>query len=186
MTSVDHTHVSTLVARLAAGERLKYLLFWGHTPARRGTIDKACFSQWWPAPFAVDGVRFATAEHFMMYEKARLFCDIATAQAILRDDRAPVAKQLGRSVHGFVDEVWQAARFDIVVRGSVAKFSQHHELKMFLLATGDTILVEASPTDRVWGIGLAANDEHATQPARWRGLNLLGFALMEARRQLST
>ena len=186
MPTADSRHVSTLAARHAAGERLKYLLFWGHTAARRGTIDKACLSQWWPAPFVVDGKRFATAEHFMMYEKARLFGDDVSAEAILRDDRPPVAKKLGRSVHGFVDDVWQAARFDIVVRGSVAKFGQHDALKHFLLATGHLVLVEASPTDRIWGIGLAANDEHAEQPARWRGLNLLGFALMEARRQLST
>jgi ribA/ribD-fused uncharacterized protein len=186
MRHADSSHVSTLAARHAAGERLKYLFFWGHTPARRGTIDKACLSQWWPAPFVVDGKRFATAEHFMMYEKARLFGDDASAEAILRDDRPPVAKELGRSVRGFVDDVWQAARFDIVVRGSVAKFGQHDALKEYLLATGHLVLVEASPTDRVWGIGLAATDEHAEQPARWRGLNLLGFALMEARRQLAT
>jgi ribA/ribD-fused uncharacterized protein len=186
MRHADASHVSTLAARHAAGERLKYLFFWGHTPARRGTIDKACLSQWWPSPFVVDGRRFATAEHFMMHEKAVLFGDADTAEAILRDDRAPVAKQLGRGVRGFVDDTWQAARFDIVVRASVAKFSQHSDLKAFLLATGHLVLVEASPTDRVWGIGLAASDEHAEQPARWRGLNLLGFALMEARRQLST
>jgi ribA/ribD-fused uncharacterized protein len=186
MQPSDASHVSTLAARQAAGERLKYLFFWGHTPAKRGTIDKACFSQWWPAPFVVDGRRFATAEHFMMDEKARLFGDAATAEAILRDDRPPVAKQLGRGVHGFVNDVWQAARFDIVVRGNVAKFGQHDALKAFLLATGHLVLVEASPTDRVWGIGLAASDEHAHQPDNWLGLNLLGFALMEARRQLST
>ena len=82
---------------------------------------------------------------------------------------------------GFDQASWEAKRYDIVVSGSLAKFGQHDDLRAFLLGTGERVLVEASPVDRVWGIGLAADDPRADDPARWRGANLLGFALMAAR-----
>jgi ribA/ribD-fused uncharacterized protein len=88
-------------------------------------------------------------------------------------------------VRGFDEGTWTAARFDIVVAASVAKFGQHPELGAFLLGTANRVLVEASPVDRVWGIGLAADDERAGDPYLWQGLNLLGFALMRAREELS-
>jgi ribA/ribD-fused uncharacterized protein len=92
---------------------------------------------------------------------------------------------MGRRVQGFDEEVWAAARFDIVVAASVAKFGQHPELCGFLLGTAGRVLVEASPQDRVWGIGLAADDMRARDPRQWLGLNLLGFALMRARTVLA-
>lgn len=91
---------------------------------------------------------------------------------------------MGRLVRGFDEQTWRRERFGIVVEGSVHKFAAHADLREFLLNTGDRVLVEASPMDRVWGIGLAADDEAAGDPARWRGPNLLGFALMEARQRL--
>ena len=94
------------------------------------------------------------------------------------------AKDLGRRVRGFDEEKWVATRFELVVRGNLAKFDQHANLREFLLGTGERVLVEASPVDRIWGIGLAADDERAEKPGLWRGLNLLGFALMEVRRAL--
>lgn len=161
--------------------RPDYLLFWGHT--RSGAnVGKECLSQWWPAAFVADGVGYRSAEHFMMAEKARLFGDEETRGRIIDVSNPNAAKQLGRTVKGFDESLWNRERFGIVVRGSVEKFSQNPELKEFLLGTGDRVLVEASPVDRIWGIGLAADHPHATNPERWRGLNLLGFALMEARR----
>ncbi len=94
------------------------------------------------------------------------------------------AKDLGRRVAGFEEEAWAAARFDLVVRGNLAKFGEHADLRGFLLGTGERVLVEASPMDRVWGIGMAADDERAGRPEMWQGLNLLGFALMEVRHAL--
>jgi ribA/ribD-fused uncharacterized protein len=91
---------------------------------------------------------------------------------------------LGRRVRGFDEQTWADERRAIVRDASVAKFGPRPELRDFLLGTGERILVEASPTDRIWGIGLAATDERTTDPQRWRGLNLLGFALMAAREQL--
>jgi ribA/ribD-fused uncharacterized protein len=168
-----------------SGARVKYLHFWGHHPRPDGTIGASCLSQWWPADLTVDGVTFPSAEHYMMWRKARLFGADATAARVLSVSHPNEAKTLGREVPDFDEATWTAARFDIVVTGSVAKFGQHPDLRAFLLGTGDRILVEASPLDRVWGIGMAAGDASADEPARWRGLNLLGFALMQARTILS-
>jgi ribA/ribD-fused uncharacterized protein len=92
---------------------------------------------------------------------------------------------LGRRVRNFDEEMWIKHRYDIVVDASLAKFGQDKDLKAFLLGTGDRVLVEASPTDRIWGIGMTGRDERAGDPAQWRGLNLLGFALMQARAELA-
>jgi ribA/ribD-fused uncharacterized protein len=176
--------VADLVGVAEAGERIKYLMFWGHRPPSSGGVGAGCLSQWWPADFTVGGVVYRTAEHFMMAGKARLFGDEETAAAIVAADHPKQAKDLGRRVRGFDDDAWTAARFDLVVRGNLAKFGQNDGLREFLLGTGRRVLVEASPVDRVWGIGLAADDERAEHPARWNGLNLLGFALMEVRQAL--
>ncbi|MFE1262847.1 NADAR family protein [Streptomyces albogriseolus] len=187
--SVDGT-VRTVASREAlieavrAGERVKYLHFWGHRPLPDGRIGASCLSQWWPSPFTVGGVEYATAEHWMMAAKARLFGDAEGERRVLAAGHPSEAKKAGRLVRGFDEEIWRRERFGIVVTGSEHKFAAHGGLRSFLLGTGDRVLVEASPVDRVWGIGLAADDEAAADPARWRGPNLLGFALMEARRRL--
>ncbi|CAG6392457.1 NADAR family protein [Streptomyces cocklensis] len=177
--------VDALIAYAADGRRVKYLHFWGHRPQRDGSTGAGCLSQWWPAPFTVDGVTYATAEHWMMAGKARLFGDHDAEQRALAAGHPKAAKTVGRTVRGFDDAVWERERFALVAEGSRHKFGQHPDLRRFLLATAERVLVEASPLDRVWGIGLAADDERADDPARWRGLNLLGFALMEAREQLA-
>ncbi|MFC7383971.1 NADAR family protein [Sphaerisporangium rhizosphaerae] len=182
--AVDVRDVAGLVEVAKRGERIKYLMFWGHRPPRSGGAGAGCLSQWWPAEFVVDGVVYRTAEHFMMAEKARLFGDEDSVAAIVAAGHPKQAKDLGRSVRGFDEGRWAAARFDLVVRGNLAKFEQHADLREFLLGTGERVLVEASPVDRVWGIGLAADDEEAENPESWHGLNLLGFALMEVRQVL--
>jgi ribA/ribD-fused uncharacterized protein len=173
--------VQALRSAHRAGTPLSYRLFWGHKPRQDRALSDACFSQWWSCRFTVDGQAYASAEQFMMAGKARLFGDDATREQILATHDPGRAKALGRQVRGFVEAAWQAARFDLVTRGNVAKFGQEEGLRRYLLATRNQILVEASPVDRIWGIGLAADHEHAEQPARWRGLNLLGFALVRAR-----
>lgn len=174
--------VVELLRYLEAGNTVKYLYFWGHTG--HGSLGKEVFSQWYPAPFTIDGDTYATAEHYMMAEKARLFQDEATRQAILQAPHPDVAKRLGRTVQGFQEDVWNAERYAVVVRGNLAKFSQHPTLRDFLVGTGGRVLVEASPVDCIWGIGLAQNHPQAANPAEWRGLNLLGFALMQVRAAL--
>ncbi|UXH77987.1 NADAR family protein [Roseateles amylovorans] len=178
--------VEDLLRALEAGATPKYMLFWGHQPNADGSIGKGCFSQWFEASFEVDGQPYLTAEHFMMAEKARLFGDVGTRAGILAARTPAEAKKLGRGVTGFDDALWERARFDIVVRANEAKFSQNRALRDYLLTTGDRVLVEASPVDRIWGIGLAADDRRALEPRSWCGLNLLGFALMEVRARLAS
>ena len=174
-----------LIREIQAGARIKYLHFWGHRARADGQIGASCLSQWWPSPFTVDGVEYATAEHWMMASKARLFGDAEAEGKALQAPNPALAKKAGRLVRGFDEAIWERERFGIVVEGSVHKFAAHAGLRDFLLGTGDRVLVEASPVDRVWGIGLAADDERAADPERWRGPNLLGFALMEARERLT-
>lgn len=176
--------VTDLIRLHSSGTRLKFLFFWGHQPQRDGSIGAGCLSQWWRAPFNVDGRTYVTAEHWMMWSKAMLFSDSETAAKILTSGHPSQAKALGRQVKRFDQTVWDAERFGIVVAGTVAKFSQHSDLRGFLLGTQKRVLVEASPVDRIWGIGLAADNPKAAHPGQWRGLNLLGFALMHAREQL--
>ncbi|GAA3679091.1 NADAR domain-containing protein [Lentzea roselyniae] len=164
---------------------MKFLFFWGHRPERDGSLGKGCLSQWWPCSFEADGQSFTSAEHYMMWRKALLFDDTAVAERV-RAARTPAeAKALGRQVSGFDDSVWVSSRLSIVVDGNLAKFGQDPALRSYLLGTGSRMLVEASPLDRVWGIGLAADDPRASDPSSWRGLNLLGEALMEVRSRLS-
>ena len=176
--------LESLCDAVRSGARVKYVFFWGHTPTSHGEIGKECLSQWYPARFEVDGVAFPTAEHYMMYRKALLFADHDVAAQVLRAPNPGAAKSLGRSVRGFVEAVWNEHRSTIVVDGNYAKFSQSAALREFLLTTKASVLVEASPVDRVWGIGLASDAEHADNPLMWRGLNLLGFALMDVRERL--
>ena len=99
-------------------EKLKYLYFWGHTPKHENEIDKAVFSQWHPAPFEIDGIRYATAEHYMMAEKARLFGADDIRRQIIASAHPKQAKDLGRQVIGFKNDIWNARRFDIVCEGN--------------------------------------------------------------------
>jgi ribA/ribD-fused uncharacterized protein len=173
-----------LATHLAAGATVDFLFFWGHTPKARDAVDRSCLSQWFPRSFAIEGVSYASAEHWMMASKARLFSDTVRLAQILEAGSPAAAKKLGREVTPFDATKWAAACFDLVVQGNVAKFSQHEDLKAFLLGTEELVLVEAAPRDVVWGIGLGAQNPLARQPSKWRGRNLLGFALMEARAQI--
>jgi hypothetical protein len=184
VTAADIRTVDQLHSFILEGGQPKYLLFWGHQPPVGGGTGKGCLSQWWPVSVTVDGVTYPSAEHYMMAAKALLFDDAEIAARIQAAPHPGAAKMLGRQVRGFDEQRWAQRRFDLVVTGNLAKFGQHPELRDFLLGTSSRILVEASPLDRIWGIGLAADDERATSPQLWPGLNLLGFALMEARDQL--
>ncbi len=170
-----------LIQAYQQNNKIKYLFFWGHTPQKDGSIGKSCFSQWWVAPFTVEGVVYQTAEHWMMAEKARLFKDNACLKAIIASPSPAEAKQWGRNVKGFTPAVWNAHKYNIVKQGNCHKFLQHPELKAFLKGTKNRVLVEASPRDQIWGIGLSASHENVENPILWKGENLLGFALMEVR-----
>ncbi|KAL6069909.1 NADAR domain-containing protein [Balamuthia mandrillaris] len=150
--------------RTAVTETNDFVFFWHGWP-----------SQWHPSPFQLEGDQYTCAEQYMMCEKAKLFGDTAVREAILKAGHDPRRhKELGRKVKGFKDALWNQRREEIVFLGNLAKFRQNPELKALLLAT----------EEKVWGIGLAAEDPRAKDPKRWLGLNLLGKALMRARQQL--
>lgn len=121
----------------------------------------------------------------MMYKKAMLFGDREIACEILEATHPREHKELGRKVRGFNEQVWNENRLQIMVDGCKAKFSQNPEMLVQLIETGNRQLVEASPYDRIWGIGMKDNDPRATDPTQWQGLNLLGVALMDVRAQLA-
>lgn len=182
-----HMHAlsrDNLIDQVDAGQVFEYLYFWGHQPRPDGRLGPSCLSQWWQVEFILDGVRFLSAEHYMMWRKAMLFGDAATAERIIATNEPRDVKKLGRQVADFDETTWDTVRYEAVVAGNFAKFSQNVGLRDYLCATGDQVIVEASPVDPVWGIGLAADDPRAANPAQWEGLNLLGFALMDVRSAL--
>jgi ribA/ribD-fused uncharacterized protein len=162
-------------------ESIKYIFFWGHTNNSFEVVGKFLFSQWYPSPFTVDGIIYKSAEHWMMAHKAILFNDHDVAQQILKAEKPGQVKALGRQIKAFDERVWDEYKFDIVKQGSIHKFTQDKKFGDYLLATNDRILAEASPVDNVWGIGLSQDAKNIENPYYWKGLNLLGFALMEAR-----
>lgn len=161
-----------------------FVFFWGHEDRSKG-VSKVCLSQWYQCSFIVDGQYYNCAEQYMMAEKARIFGDEETRQQILAEYSQLAMKKLGRKVRNYDDDIWKKSRFDIVVKGNMAKFSQNAKLISFLMSTGDKIIAEASPKDNIWGIGLEETSPEAISPDKWLGENLLGFALMEVRDALS-
>ena len=170
-----------LQQRYTIYKNIEYLFFWGHTPKSENRIDKSCFSQWYPTPFVAGNITYLTAEHWMMAKKALLFGDEVQLENILTSDSPAQAKKAGRAVKNFDAAVWQQNAYRFVVEGNRLKFSQHPALRQYLIDTKDVIIVEASPFDPIWGIG---TKDHQTDPFKWRGTNLLGFALMEVRASL--
>jgi ribA/ribD-fused uncharacterized protein len=174
----------SLIAAIAAGESFQYLFFWGHRKSTDFGVKKSCFSQWYESIFRLNDELYRTAEHYMMVRKARLFDDEDAAKAILAAATPNAAKSLGRRVRGFSEQRWLDHREEIVFTGNLAKFGQNSGLRKFILESAHAVLVEASPVDPIWGIGLAQEDSSAQIPSAWPGLNLLGFALMKVRAQL--
>lgn len=142
------------------------------------------FSNWYPQPFVHLGMQYNCSEQYMMYKKARLFNDIDVGEMIMEQSDPRKQKFLGRQVRGYDDAVWMANCQEIMVPGLVSKFTQDSYSLQCLLDTGDTTIVEASPYDNIWGIGLAKNDPRAIDPTRWKGRNLLGIVLMKARDEI--
>ena len=177
--------VETLRQDWAAGGCHKFLFFWKPEAEADGSLGPGCLGQWWPSRFTIGGVEYCCAEQWMMAEKARMFGDEEMLAAILGTKSPKEMKAYGRAVRNFQQEVWEARCYGLVLEGNIAKFSQNPELKEYLLSTKRRILVEASPFDRIWGIGMGKNNPNAENPMKWRGRNLLGFALTEARDRLT-
>jgi ribA/ribD-fused uncharacterized protein len=176
-------NVEYIKQMVSADPNMRFIYFWGHNPNAIG-VTETCLSQWYDVAFEVDGVKYHTAEQYMMAQKALLFGDKDIFNHIMLADNPRDYKALGRKIRNFESKIWDARKFDIVVEGNMAKFSQNNNLKEYLLSTGDAILVEASPYDRIWGIGLYPGQAAKGTIAQWRGLNFLGAALMEVRDRL--
>lgn len=147
-----------------------YALFWSQWP-----------SNWERSAFTLDGVTYNCVEQYMMAEKARLFGDTRALARIMASPDPSDQKRFGREVLGYDEQSWAKVRYGVVLRATVAKYKQNPHLLKLLLATGNLTFVEASPEDLVWGIGMKSDHTHATNPDRWRGQNLLGKAVTEAR-----
>jgi ribA/ribD-fused uncharacterized protein len=150
-----------------------FVLFWGGP-----------FSNWYPSEFIHGGVDYNCGEQFMMQKKALYFGDTETANLIMQETSPREQKALGRKVKNFDAAAWDTVCQDIVYEGLLEKFSQNPELKDVLLDTGDRIIVEASPYDTIWGIGLGEHDPRALDQSQWRGKNYLGNVIMRVRDEL--
>jgi ribA/ribD-fused uncharacterized protein len=169
-------NASLITAMDMDGYKPEFIFFWN-----------GMFSQWYPSEFIIDDFEYPSAEHYMMIQKAILFDDFPTAYKMLGLGITPArVKRMGRAVSNFNENVWNKHKFQIVVDGSFAKFTQNEVLKEHILSTDDKVIVEASAFDTVWGIGMTANALGRDNPKVWRGENLLGYALMEARDLIRT
>lgn len=151
----------------------KFTLFWN-----------GVFSNWYPCKFTLDGEEFNCSEQYMMWKKAKTFNDEEIAQLILEASHPREQKELGRKVKNFNSSKWDSICKKIVYDGCHAKFTQNVHLLKALMETGETELVEASPYDLVWGIGLGEDDPKALDKANWLGKNYLGEVLTKLRNDL--
>lgn len=146
--------------------------------------ENGYLSNWYASDFTYNGVNFISVEQYMMYQKAVRFGDEAIASKILSTDDAARIKELGRLVSGYEENYWNGVRQIVVYEGLYAKFSQNDELKTLLKNTGTAVLAECAVKDRIWGNGLSMKDPDRLEPAKWKGQNLLGYALMMVRERL--
>lgn len=144
----------------------RFTFFWGGE-----------FSNWYKRSFTVKGVKFNCGEQYMMYSKAMVFNDPKMAEMIMKIKEPKKQKELGRLVKGYNDEVWRARSPSIMKAGLLCKFLQHRDLADLLISTLGTRLVEASPHDTIWGVGLSETDPLILDEANWKGLNELGKVL---------
>lgn len=166
-----------LCKRYNEGENFDFLFFWH---------SRSYLSNWYPIEFTIDNITYWCVEQYMMAEKARLFNDIEILNQIMESKNQKEIKSLGRKVHAFNEILWNNNKENIVFKGNLAKFSQNEILRNYIISTKDRILVEASPYDKIWGIGLSVDNDSGKikNPNNWKGLNLLGFTLMKVREQL--
>lgn len=151
----------------------KYVFFWD-----------GIYSQWHKATMEIDGSIYNSCEQYMMHQKALVFGDVEIADKIMEESNPREQKKFGRMIKNFDKSIWDSCCLGIVYRGNLAKFTQNTELGEQLLETGDRILVEASPLDKIWGIGMGEEDPGIEDPSNWKGLNLLGQAITLVKQQM--
>lgn len=146
--------------------------------------ENGYLSNWYLSEFKIDSIKFSSMEQYMMYKKAIVFDDTEIAKEILETTDVSKIKALGRQVLNYNDTHWNGVRQIIIYKGLLEKFSQNEDLKKRLLNTGNDILAECAVQDKIWGIGLSMKDVNRWDMEKWRGENLLGFALMMVREEL--
>ena len=187
------------------------VFFYSHNKDKYSTNKwRHVFSQWYIKPFLYDkynmydlskiinnyekyvtGKLFYCRETWMMAHKALLFANgsnkrfnLEVFKAIMKSKNQHNIKKLGRKVRGYTDKEWHKWRYLVVVNGNYLQFSQDDKLKKILLNTGNKTIAEASPFDRIWGIGMGEKKAKEVDQPGWRGLNLLGKALIEVRNHI--
>jgi ribA/ribD-fused uncharacterized protein len=180
----DARTLADLLRCIEQGARPRYIHFWGPNPRVPGQIDESCLCNWYPAGFIAGDTVYRTTEHYLMAEKARLFGDEDIRAQILAAETPLEAQTLGRWIANFEEARWRQQRVSSVIDGNLCKFRQNPALSLYLRKTAPCVLVETSPWDAVWGVGLDRTSPKASDPLQWKGLNLLGFALMEVRERL--
>lgn len=169
---------------LSIAEEMSYdediICFW--KPYGNDKIGPHVFCQWYKTNFIDENnIKFSCTEQYMMFKKAMLFGDKQIAYKILLETDPSKMKKYGRLIKNFDDKIWNENKFTIVYNGNYLKFTQNDELKKYIKSTGNSILVEASPYDNIWGVKLSADNDDILYPEKWKGENLLGFALMQVR-----
>jgi ribA/ribD-fused uncharacterized protein len=159
------------------------IFFWKHTHHTEGL--KACLSNWYPSKFKCkNDIEYCNMEQWMMCKKAILFNDSEYVSKIMKETNPKIIKKYGRLIRDFDEKIWLENREQIVFDGCFLKFSQNPSLNHFLLSTNNNKLVEASPYDKIWGIGLNETDAKLIDCKRWPGQNLLGKCIMRVRQAL--
>ena len=177
-------HLSWLIDKFDKGECPEVILFWGHVNKKNSRQGEFMLSQWYPSPFSVNEIVYKSSGHWMMARKALLFGDRERFKKIIDAERPDEVRFHGRSIKDFDETVWSECKYDIVREGNFHKFNQNRKLRAYLMSTGNAVLAQANPTDKIWGIGLSAEAKNVINPYTWKGLNLLGFELMEIREYL--
>jgi len=152
----------------------KFIFFWGGT-----------FSQWCPSPFEIDGVKYNCCEQYMMAKKALLFGDYDSHREIMLEKSPALQKAMGRKVRGFDKVKWEKYCRKFVYDANLAKFTQNPKMLQELVNSGTKEIVEASPEDTIWGIGLHESNPHVLDKSKWRGTNWLGEAIMQVRETIT-
>lgn len=150
---------------------IEYMFFWG-----------GIFSNWYVSDFTVNGTTYNCGEQYMMHQKALLFNDLETADKIMEECAPPEQKSLGRQVKSFSALAWEKVKYDLVKNGLREKFTQSERAKTYLLKHKHCQIVEASPKDRIWGIGY--DSENAINNIDDWGENLLGKILTELAQEI--
>lgn len=146
--------------------------------------ENGYMSNWFLSDFTIDGVKFTSMEQYMMYSKAVCFNDKVIAAQILNTQDVAHIKELGRGVLGYNENIWNGMRQIIIYEGLLAKFTQNDSIREQLKSTGNAILAECAVRDCIWGIGLSMDNPKRLDISRWRGQNLLGYALMMVRNRV--